>query len=81
MGPEQTRLLDRLFGDPKRKTLNFNIFPGERAHECTAEELCAEINKALDQVDSGESQPTSEPVVSGVEPRDVRQWMRDEGLI
>lgn len=56
-GPEQKRLMDRLFGDPARRCLNFNIFPGERAHECSAEELCAEINKALDQVESGEAVP------------------------
>jgi hypothetical protein len=77
MGPEQTRLMDRLFGDPDRRCLNFNIFPSERAHECTAEELCAEINKAFDQVESGEAQPTKDPVDSGVEPRDVREWLKE----
>lgn len=75
-GPEQKRLMDRLFGDPTRRCLNFNIFPGERAHECTAEELCAEINKALDQVESGEAAP-GPPASSGVEPRDVREWLKE----
>lgn len=49
MGPEQQRLMDRLFKDPTRKLRNFHI---TRAYTpCTAEELSAEINKAMDQVE------------------------------
>jgi hypothetical protein len=47
MGPEQQRLMDRLFNDPTRKLLNFKITPGDKPS--TKEELCAEINKALDE--------------------------------
>lgn len=70
---EEERLVDRLCNDPTRRLANFNIFPGERG--CTREELCAEINKALDQVDSGASVPSKHPVDSGIEPIDVREWL------
>lgn len=72
MGPEQKRLIDRLCNDPKRKLLNFDIFPGER--KCTAEELCAEVNRALDQVDSGEVQPG--PAPCSRETVDVREFIK-----
>jgi hypothetical protein len=49
MGPEQTRLMSRLFDDPKRKLRNFHITPGDKAS--SAEEICAEVNKAMDQVE------------------------------
>lgn len=49
MGPEQKRLMDRLFNDPTRKLRNFSITPGDKP--CTAEQLCAEINKAMDEVE------------------------------
>jgi hypothetical protein len=49
IGPEQQRLMDRLFNDPSRRLMNFNVFPGEE--RVTAEELCAELNSAFDQVD------------------------------
>ena len=74
MGPEQKRLIDRLCNDPHRRLVNFNIFPGER--QCTAEELCAELNSAFDQVDSGASVPSAHPVESGIEPVDVREWLK-----
>lgn len=48
---ELERLVDRLCNDPKRKLLNFHVTRGES--DCTAEELAAEINRALDQVDNG----------------------------
>jgi hypothetical protein len=77
MGPEQTRLIDRLCNDPERRLLHFNIFPGERAHLCTSEELCAEINSALDQVENGTAVGSSHPVELGVEPIDVREFVRN----
>ena len=50
MGPEQQRLMDRLFNDPAGKSVrNFKITPGDKS--CTKEELCAAINKALDEVE------------------------------
>lgn len=52
MGPEQTRLMDRLFNDPTRKLVNFNIFPGDKP--ATAEQICAEVNKAMDQMERGD---------------------------
>lgn len=42
MGPEQKQLMDRLFNDPTRRLLNFQVSRGEKP--CTAEELCAELN-------------------------------------
>ena len=56
MGPEEKKLMDILFGDPKRKLVNFHIFPGQkvmRGEAVTREELCAEINKALSAVERG----------------------------
>ncbi|HZS57580.1 MAG TPA: hypothetical protein VFA65_24480 [Bryobacteraceae bacterium] len=77
MGPEQTRLIDRLCNDPERKLLNFNIFPGDR--RCTPEELCAEVNKALDQIERGNYEEVRYdfPEKSGVEPIDVREFVRN----
>lgn len=46
MMTEKEKLIDRLFNDPKRKLLNFHITRGPEP--CTAEELCAAINHALD---------------------------------
>lgn len=51
---EKDKLLNRLFGDPEKKALNFNIFPGENIHKYTTEEVCAEINKAMDQLENGD---------------------------
>lgn len=62
-GSEQTRLMDRLFNDPTRKLLNFSITPGEQ--RCTAEELCAEINSAMDQVDSGRARRVEASEIDG----------------
>lgn len=49
MGPEQKRLMDRLFNDPTRKLRNFSVTPGDKP--CTPEELCGEINKAMDEIE------------------------------
>ena len=50
MGPEQQRLMDRLFNDPAGEVVrNFKITPGDKS--CTREELCAEVNKAMDEVE------------------------------
>jgi len=48
-GPEQQRLMDRLFNDPTRKILNFKMTRGDGSF--TAEELCAQVNSAMDQVE------------------------------
>jgi hypothetical protein len=47
MGPEQERLMDRLFNDPTRELLNFHVWSGDKA--ATSEQICAEVNKAMDQ--------------------------------
>lgn len=52
MGPEQEKLMARLFDDPNRRTRNFHISPGTR--RATAEEICGQINSALDQIARGE---------------------------
>ena len=75
MGPEQKRLTDRLFNDPERRTLNFKITPGER--RVSSEELCAEINKALDDIESGNAEEVG-PIDSGLEPFDTRNWSKDQ---
>jgi len=53
MGPQQERLMKRLFDDPNRKIRNFDIYPGTR--QATAEEICEQINKAMDEVERGEA--------------------------
>jgi hypothetical protein len=75
MGPEQKRLMDRLFNDPTRKLVNFKLTPGD--DPCTAEELCAEINKTMDERESGRLQPTG-PVRSKQTPVNVREWIDAE---
>jgi hypothetical protein len=77
MGPEQQRLMDRLFNDPTRKLRNFKITPGDGAF--TKEELCAEINKAMDEVarrraagDKGDG-----PVRTKKAPVDVRELVKN----
>lgn len=76
MGPEQQRLMDRLFNDPTRKLRNFKITPGDGAF--TKEELCAEINKAMDDVarrraagDKGDG-----PVRTNKPPVNLREFVR-----
>lgn len=49
MGPEQKKLMDRLFADPERELVNFQISAGKAPVD--AETLCAEINSAMDQVE------------------------------
>lgn len=49
MGPEQQRLMDRLFNDPTRKLVNFKMSRGDIL--ATKEQICAEVNKAMDQVE------------------------------
>lgn len=48
MGPEQSRLLERLFSDPTLKLRNFKFTVGDGSP--TPEMLCREINKALDEI-------------------------------
>lgn len=52
-GPEENKLMARLFDDPKKKILNFHVSWGPKAHLCTREELCAELNKSFDQIEDG----------------------------
>ncbi|WP_036048665.1 hypothetical protein [Bradyrhizobium sp. Tv2a-2] len=73
MGPEQKRLQDRLFGDPNRKLVNFKITRGDKP--ATAEEICAEINKAMDEIESGRA--TEGPVMSERPKVDVRKLVAD----
>lgn len=46
MGPEQERLMKRLFENPDRKLINLKLFRGDKP--ATAEQICAELNKMLD---------------------------------
>lgn len=69
MGPEQTRLMDRLLNDPTRKLLNFKFSPGDKSSK--PEEVCTELNKALDEVENGLA--PSGPAVSGKPRVNVRE--------
>lgn len=53
---ERDKLLDRLFGDPNVKVVNFKISRGDRP--ASAEEICRQINGALDELESGAIVPT-----------------------
>lgn len=70
------RLIDRLFNDPKRKLVNFNVFPGENWDNCTSEERAKAINDALDQVDRGESVLVTN-IDGDMERKDVREWVKE----
>jgi hypothetical protein len=77
MGPQQQRLMDRLFGDPTRSVRNFKLTPGDKP--ATAEELCAEINKAMDEVERRRAagEPDDGPVRTGKEPVNVRDLVAE----
>jgi hypothetical protein len=72
-GPELRRLLDRLFNDPRREHIGFNITRGREA--CDAETLCREINEAMDRQESGVVKPGSAPKCKHA-PMDVREWLK-----
>jgi hypothetical protein len=55
---ERERLLDRLFGNPNVKVANFKIDRGDRP--ASAEEICRQINGALDDIESGKTVPTDD---------------------
>jgi hypothetical protein len=50
---EATRLIDRLFSDSNRKLVNFSVFRGDGV--ASAEDIAREINRALDQHESGKA--------------------------
>lgn len=75
--PETDRLVGRLFGDPNRKLVGFNVWRGSRP--TTPEELAAAINRALDQAEAETGRSllraaTQPPDVDGKTPVDVRGW-------
>jgi hypothetical protein len=76
MGPEQTKLMDRLFGDPSRKLVNFKFTRGDKP--ATAEEICEQMNKAFEDLErrraSGEL-GDGLPVRSNKPPTDVREFV------
>ncbi len=65
MGPEQQRLMDRLFNDPTRTTRNFHLTPGDKP--ATAEQICGEVNKAMDEIERRRADGTlsDDPPMSG----------------
>ena len=79
MGPEQQRLMDRLFGDPDRSVRNFKLTLGDKPS--TAEEICAEVNKAMDEVERRRQagEPDDGPARSSKEPVNVRELSRGRG--
>jgi hypothetical protein len=52
-GPEMQRLVERLYGNPARRSLNFNAWWGPEAHKLTVEERAASINHMLDEIEGG----------------------------
>jgi hypothetical protein len=77
IGPEQQRLYDRLFGDPSRKIRNFNFTVGDGAP--TPEQLCGEINKALDEVERRKALglPDDGPPKSMREPQHIDDFLAE----
>lgn len=69
---EIDRLKTRLAG-----VRNFRITPGTHAREFTPEQIAAEINKALDQVERGDCETVSDFRSSGVPKMDVRDLLSD----
>ena len=52
MGRQVDLLVERLFEDDTRTTLNVGIFPGSN-RDATAEQIAGEINKAHSQLEVG----------------------------
>lgn len=54
-GPEMTRLLDRLYGDPDpdKRAKHFSLTPGPRFHEMTEEQIAKTLNDAFDDIENG----------------------------
>lgn len=76
MGPEQQRLMDRLFNDPTRKLRNFHVTPGDGCF--TAEQICAGVNTAMDQVERRRAAGDlgDGPVSTGKPRIDLRKLLR-----
>lgn len=51
---ELDKLKERLFGDPDKKLMNFNVFWGPEAHTLTPEERAKAINEVFDALDRGD---------------------------
>lgn len=79
-GPEMSRLLARLFDNPKRKLVNFNAWWGPDAEMATVEQRAAAINRMLDADERGETVRMDHFPDDGPEPRDVRDWLKELGL-
>ena len=71
---ERERLAQRLFGDPDRQTINFQVFRGDG--QCSTEDLCGAINRAMDQRERGEAAVLDRFPDTAVR-RDVRDLMRE----
>ena len=54
---EQARLVDRLTSDPDMRRIALHVTPGDAV--TSREELCREINRALDQVEAGAARPST----------------------
>lgn len=50
---ELERLFDRLFNDPNKKLVNFNVWWGDKAHELTVDQRAKVLNDMLDQEAQG----------------------------
>lgn len=64
--------MKRLFDDPSRTLRNFKITPGDKPS--TAEELCGEVNKAMDEIERrlAAGTLTDEPPLTGKPRVDLR---------
>ena len=57
MNPKETemdKLKDRLFSDPDRKFMNFNVFWGDEAESMTIEERAEALNVIFDAIKRGD---------------------------
>lgn len=75
--PEMDRLIDRFFGDPDKKLVNFNAWWGPNAASMTAEQRAAAINKALDAMERGDCEVVKDFDDERREPREVRDILKD----
>jgi hypothetical protein len=79
-GPEQAKLLARLFDDPDRKLKAFGVVRGNLPTD--PESLCREINRAMDDKEAGrlEVSETFSDSAERVEVVEVRDFVKGLGL-
>lgn len=76
-GPEKTRFMERMFGNPNRKLKNFNVLWGDEARDLSEEQRYKVLNDSFDRMEHCRS---SRAPSSGVKSRPVREILAEMGI-